>query len=164
MSWICRDYFFSVFFPLAAKLIGPKTGCQFFKNVDFFDNHPLKRRDRGSYSHFLNHKRSIRTPRVKAVALRCRHTSIFLAFFCQYWRSFLPILAAKSAQSVTRSQVFSYQYWHFRSFFFLSALAHENTFMAFLPILAFFFFHLFAYTDFQNCRRSSARLGPKQRS
>ena len=25
------------FFPLAAKLIGPRTGCQFFfKNVDFF--------------------------------------------------------------------------------------------------------------------------------
>ena len=41
MSWICIEYFFSVFFPLAAKLIGPKPGCQFFKNVDFFDNHPL---------------------------------------------------------------------------------------------------------------------------
>ena len=33
---------FLLFFPLAAKLIGPKTGCQFCKNVDFFDNHPLK--------------------------------------------------------------------------------------------------------------------------
>ena len=41
MSWICIDYFFSLFFPLAAKLIGPKTGCQFLKNVDFFDNGPL---------------------------------------------------------------------------------------------------------------------------
>ena len=35
------DYFF-LFFPLAAKLIVPQTGCQFFKNVDFLDNHPLK--------------------------------------------------------------------------------------------------------------------------
>ena len=25
-----------LFFPLAAKLIGPKMGCQFCKNVDFF--------------------------------------------------------------------------------------------------------------------------------
>ena len=41
MSWICRDYFISLFFSLAAKLIGLETGCQFFKNVDFFDNHPL---------------------------------------------------------------------------------------------------------------------------
>ena len=30
------------FFPLAAKLIGPQTGRQFFKNVDFLDLHPLK--------------------------------------------------------------------------------------------------------------------------
>ena len=30
-----------LFFPLATKLIGPKTGCQFLKNVDFFDNGPL---------------------------------------------------------------------------------------------------------------------------
>ena len=36
------DYFFSLFFPLAAKLIGPQTGYQFFKNVNFFDNPPLK--------------------------------------------------------------------------------------------------------------------------
>ena len=41
LSWICIDYFFSLFFPLAAKLIGPKTGCQFQKNVDFFGNGPL---------------------------------------------------------------------------------------------------------------------------
>ena len=33
---------FSLFFPLAAKLIGPKTGCQFLRNIDFFDNGPLK--------------------------------------------------------------------------------------------------------------------------
>ena len=46
MSSICGYYFFSVFFPLAAKLIGPKRGCQFFKNVDFFDNHPLKEEHR----------------------------------------------------------------------------------------------------------------------
>ena len=26
----------SLFFPLAMKLIGPQTGCQFFKNVNFF--------------------------------------------------------------------------------------------------------------------------------
>ena len=30
-SWICVDYFRSLFFPLAAKLIGPQTGCQFLK-------------------------------------------------------------------------------------------------------------------------------------
>ena len=41
LSWICRDYFFPLFFPLAAKLIGPKMGCQFFTNVDFFDHPPL---------------------------------------------------------------------------------------------------------------------------
>ena len=29
------------FFPLAAKLIGPRTVCQFFKNVDFSDTYPL---------------------------------------------------------------------------------------------------------------------------
>ena len=38
LSWISRDYFFSLFFPLAAKLIGPQTGCQFLKIVDLFDN------------------------------------------------------------------------------------------------------------------------------
>ena len=41
MSWICIGYFRSLFFPLAAKLIGPKTGCQFLKNVDFFLTRPL---------------------------------------------------------------------------------------------------------------------------
>ena len=34
--------FFFFFFPLAAKLIGPRTGRQFFKNVDVLDLHPLK--------------------------------------------------------------------------------------------------------------------------
>ena len=29
----CERFFF---FPLAAKLIGLRTGCQFFKNIDFF--------------------------------------------------------------------------------------------------------------------------------
>ena len=42
LSWICRDYFFSLFFPLAAKLIGPKMGCQFFKNVDFLTTTPFR--------------------------------------------------------------------------------------------------------------------------
>ena len=44
--------------------------------------------------------------------------------FCQYWHPFLLILAAKYARSVRQSQVFPYQYWHFRSCccFFLSAL------------------------------------------
>ena len=41
MSWICIDYFFSLFFPLAAKLISLQTGCQFLKNVNFLDNGPL---------------------------------------------------------------------------------------------------------------------------
>ena len=31
----------SLFFPLAAKLIGPRMGRQFFKNVDFSDTYPL---------------------------------------------------------------------------------------------------------------------------
>ena len=35
--------FFTLFlFPLAAKLIGPRTGCQFLKNVDFSRIDPLK--------------------------------------------------------------------------------------------------------------------------
>ena len=33
--------FYLFIFSLAAKLIGPRTGCQFFKNVDFLDQHPL---------------------------------------------------------------------------------------------------------------------------
>ena len=36
------DLVISFFFSLAAKLIGPRTGCQFFTNVDFLDQHPLK--------------------------------------------------------------------------------------------------------------------------
>ena len=110
--------------------------------------------------------------------------AITRASFCQYWRSFLPILAAKSERSVTRSQVFSYQYWHFRSSsFFLSALAPENTtcrpkqdgqrlqttystyrikFVVVKPSNEEeTYVHLFAYSDFQNCRRSSARSQTK---
>ena len=37
LSWICGEHFF----PLAAKLIGSQTGCQFFKNTEFFANPPL---------------------------------------------------------------------------------------------------------------------------
>ena len=33
--FVCHG-FVALFPPLAAKLIGPQTGCQFFKNVDFF--------------------------------------------------------------------------------------------------------------------------------
>ena len=42
MSWIWSLYFICLFFSLAAKLIGARTGRQFFKNVDFLDLHPLK--------------------------------------------------------------------------------------------------------------------------
>ena len=45
MKWLFVSILlaFLVFPPLAAKLIGPQTGCQFFlKNVDFSDNYPLK--------------------------------------------------------------------------------------------------------------------------
>ena len=42
MSWIWSFYFIGLFFSLAAKLIGVRTGRQFFKNVDFLDLHPLK--------------------------------------------------------------------------------------------------------------------------
>ena len=58
LSWICRDYFISLFFPLATKLIGPETGCQFFKNVDFFDNHPLKD---SLFNHFFLEKDAFAT-------------------------------------------------------------------------------------------------------
>ena len=34
---------FCLFFSLAAKLIGARTGRQFFKNVDFLDLHPIKK-------------------------------------------------------------------------------------------------------------------------
>ena len=39
--FVCLD--FVHFFPLAAKLIGPQTGCQFFKKCRFFLHLPLKR-------------------------------------------------------------------------------------------------------------------------
>ena len=41
LSLILLELFFFFFFPLAAKLIGPKTGCQFFKNCWFFPVYPL---------------------------------------------------------------------------------------------------------------------------
>ena len=36
--FVCLDFvnFFFYFFPLAAKLIGPRTGCQFFKKMSIF--------------------------------------------------------------------------------------------------------------------------------
>ena len=39
----CLDFVHFFFFPLATKLIGPPTGCQFLKkkNVDFSDTYPL---------------------------------------------------------------------------------------------------------------------------
>ena len=39
--FVCLGFVEIIFFSLAAKLIGPQTGCQSFKNVDFFDNPPL---------------------------------------------------------------------------------------------------------------------------
>ena len=39
--FICLDFVLT-FFPLAAKLIGPRMGRQFFKNVDFSATYPLK--------------------------------------------------------------------------------------------------------------------------
>ena len=33
--------FYLFIFSLATKLIGPQTGRQFFKNVDFLDLHPF---------------------------------------------------------------------------------------------------------------------------
>ena len=35
-AFVCLDFAYSFFFPLAVKLIGPRTGCQFFKNGKFF--------------------------------------------------------------------------------------------------------------------------------
>ena len=38
----CHDFVLTFFFfPLAAKLIGPRMGHQFFKNVDFSVTYPL---------------------------------------------------------------------------------------------------------------------------
>ena len=42
MSWICRDYFFSLLFPLAAKLIGPQTGCHSLKRPIVLATLPLR--------------------------------------------------------------------------------------------------------------------------
>ena len=90
--------------------------------------------------------------------VKCRHTSIFLpilAFFsanigskkcakhhrCNYcFPTSIGIFAA-SASSFYRLWLLKTHFWYF------------------LPILAFF--HLFAYNDFQNFRRSSARSRTK---
>ena len=43
--FVCLNMVHFFFFPLAAKLIGPRMECQFFKNVVFFFffvEHPLK--------------------------------------------------------------------------------------------------------------------------
>ena len=49
MSLILLELFF-FFFRLAAKLIGPKTLCQFFKNCLFFPVYPLNTcTTKGSY-------------------------------------------------------------------------------------------------------------------
>ena len=52
MSWIWSFYFICLFFSLAAKLIGARTGRQFFKNVDFFTYTPL---NGGSYVYGPNY-------------------------------------------------------------------------------------------------------------
>ena len=42
--FVCLDFVLTFFFPpLAAKLIGPRMGRQFFKNVDFSITYPLNR-------------------------------------------------------------------------------------------------------------------------
>ena len=40
--FVCLDFvnFFFFFFPLAAKFIGPRTGCQFFKKCRSFRHLP----------------------------------------------------------------------------------------------------------------------------
>ena len=44
--FVCLEFaeiiFVFLFFPVAAKFIGPRMGCQFFINVNFLDNPPLK--------------------------------------------------------------------------------------------------------------------------
>ena len=42
------DFVHAFFFPLAAKLIGPRTGCQFFKKCRFSVACPLNARLRTS--------------------------------------------------------------------------------------------------------------------
>ena len=41
--FVCLEFVEIFFFPLAAKLIGPFQGCEFFKKVDFFDVAPLQK-------------------------------------------------------------------------------------------------------------------------
>ena len=40
--FVCLDFVLTFFFPLTAKLIGPRMGLQFLKNVDFPLPSPLK--------------------------------------------------------------------------------------------------------------------------
>ena len=40
--FVCLDFVLTFFSPLAAKLIGPQMGRQFFKNVDFSITYPFK--------------------------------------------------------------------------------------------------------------------------
>ena len=53
------DFPLSFFFlPLAAKLIGPRTGCQFLKKSRFFRclaPYPLRDGDKESYKHCEDH-------------------------------------------------------------------------------------------------------------
>ena len=40
--FVCLDFVLAFVFSLAAKLMGPRMGRQFFKNVDFSVTYPLK--------------------------------------------------------------------------------------------------------------------------
>ena len=40
--FVYLDFVLAFVFPLAAKLMGPRMGRQFFKNVDFSVTYPLK--------------------------------------------------------------------------------------------------------------------------
>ena len=42
LSWIRQPFFTLFLFPLAVKLTGLRTGCQFLKNVNFSGIRPLK--------------------------------------------------------------------------------------------------------------------------
>ena len=39
--FVCLHFVLTFFFPLAAKLIGPRMGSKFFKNADFSVTYPL---------------------------------------------------------------------------------------------------------------------------
>ena len=49
--FVCLDFVLNFFFsPLAAKLVGLRMGCQFFKNVDFSDTYLHKRNSLRKFS------------------------------------------------------------------------------------------------------------------